>query len=111
MTAGPRPTNSEAAGLVAGFALWSLAFLALYGGHGTLCAFEAEGGTDARAVLLGIWTTILIAQAALILWFARRWRASPAELRFIRLVSLVLAIAAMAATVWTGLPVATLTLC
>ena len=35
----------------------------------------------------------------------------PAELRFIRLVSLVLAIAAMAATVWTGLPVATLTLC
>lgn len=111
MTTTPRPTNSETAGLVAGFALWSLAFLALYAGHGTLCAVEADGGPAARAVLLGIWTAIVIAHIGLINWFARRWRAAPEQLRFIRLVSLILAVVAMAATVWTGLPAATLTLC
>lgn len=108
MTAGPRPTNVEIAGLVAGFALWSLAFLLLYGGHGALCAVGAGG---ARALLLSIWAGILLAHIGLILWFAKRWRVSPDELRFVRMASLILAIAAMAATVWTGLPIATLTLC
>lgn len=111
MTTTPRPTNAETAGLLAGFGVWSLAFVALYGGHGFLCAVEAGGGPSARVVLLGIWAAVLVAHIGLILWFARRWRASPDELRFIRLVSLILAIAAMAATVWTGLPVTTLTLC
>jgi hypothetical protein len=111
VTTTARPTNIETAGLVAGFALWSLAFLALYGGHGTLCALEADGGPAARAVLLGIWAAILAAHIGLIVWLARRWRAAPEQLRFIRLLSVILAVAAMAATVWTGLPVATLTLC
>ncbi len=111
MTTTPRPTNIEAGGLVAGFALWSLAFLALYVGHGTLCPLEAGGGPEARAVLLGIWAVIMIAHTGLIVWFARRCRSASSEMRFIRSVSLILAIAAMVATVWTGLPVATLTLC
>lgn len=111
MTPAPRPTNSETAGLVAGFALWSLAFAALYGSHGALCAFEADGGPGARVVLLRIWVAILFAHTGLVVWFLRRWRVSPEGLRFIRLVSAVLSIAAMAATMWTGLPVATLTLC
>lgn len=52
------PTNREAAGLVAGFSLWALAFLLLYGAHGLACAAGAGAGrwdTLARALLVAVW--------------------------------------------------------
>lgn len=104
-----RPSNREAAGLVAGFALWSLAFVLLYGAHGTICAYAEGAGF--RAVLVAIWIALIVAHAGLIAWFVRRLNSAPTELRFIQLVSLILAIAALGATVWTGLPVISLKMC
>jgi hypothetical protein len=106
-------TNSEAAALAAGFALWSLAFIALYGAHGLLCSPSVWSLSDGgkRAFLVGIWLALMLAQGVLIYWFILRLRAATAALRFIRLTSLSLAIAALAATAWIGLPVVTLHLC
>lgn len=104
-----RPSNREAAGLVAGFALWSLAFVVLYGAHGAICAYVEGAGF--RAVLVAIWITLLVAHAGLIAWFVRRLKSAPTELRFVRVVSLVLSIAALGATAWTGLPAISLEMC
>jgi hypothetical protein len=109
-----RPTNRETAGLVAGFALWSLAFVALYGGHGLACGMEVQPGAGSsltRWLLVGAWIVFIIAHVVLILWLARRLRGAEGSVRFIRRVSLVLALGALGATVWTGLPVVTLSIC
>jgi hypothetical protein len=110
----PRPTNREASGLVAGFALWSLAFVVLYGGHGFACSIDVRPGAGAslaRWLLIGAWAALIVAHLALVAWFARRLRGAEGSVLFVRRVSLVLAVAALGATLWTGLPVATLSLC
>jgi hypothetical protein len=106
------PTNREAAGLVAGFALWSLAFVLLYGGHGLICSAALPiGESSARALLLSAWALMIAGHVALIVWFVRRLRAAETSVRFVRMASLVLAIAALGATVWTGIPLIGLTIC
>ncbi|HVL78812.1 MAG TPA: hypothetical protein VM346_05940 [Sphingomicrobium sp.] len=109
---GPR-TNIEAIGLVAGFGLWSLAFVALYAVHGYACGSGAPpGDPTARAAMVALFAAFLVAHGWLAWWFARRWKQSgEGPVRFIRLASLVLAIAAAGTTIWTGLPVLTLSIC
>lgn len=107
-----RTTSYEAAGLVAGFALWSLGFAALYGAHGLTCAADIPWGRPvSRAVLIGIWAIMIAAHLALIAWFFRRLRAAMRATRFIRTASLLLAVAALGTTIWTGVPVVSLSLC
>lgn len=106
------PTNREAAGLIAGFALWSLGFAGSYGLHGLFCGADMTGGHGgARMMLLGLYGLILMAEAGLIVWMLRRWRAAPRALHFVRGASLALAVAALVTTLWTGIPVLSLRLC
>lgn len=101
----------EAAGLVAGFGIWSLAFVLLYGWHGFACA-QGLAPAVARTGLFLLFGLHLMAHAALIWWFHARWsRPADPPLRFVRLASLVLAIGAMGTTLGTGLPALVLRLC
>jgi peptidoglycan biosynthesis protein MviN/MurJ (putative lipid II flippase) len=110
-----RRSNIEALGLVAGFGLWSLAFVLIYGAHGLACGVGVRPGHwdgVTRAALIGLWLAALAAHLWLIWWLRRRWRAADEpSIRFVRLVSLTLALAALPASLWTYLPVATLTIC
>lgn len=103
------PRARAIAGLVAGFVVWSAAFVLLYGLHGLACADPGFGGT--RPALLIGWAAMLAGHGLLAAWLWRRWRVGAEEVRFVRLVSLVLAVAALGATVWIGLPVAVLGVC
>lgn len=104
------PRALEIAGLVAGFVVWSAAFVLLYSLHGLGCADPGFGGGTRWALVVG-WGAMLAGHGLLAAWLWRRWRRAEEELRFVRLVSLVLALAAGAATVWIGLPVAVLGVC
>ncbi len=106
-------TNAEALGLIAGFGLWSLAFVVMYGIHGYACGpSAAPGHAIVRVALVASLGAFLGAHAWLVWWFARRWKQSEeGPVRFIRFASLVLAIAAAATTLWTGIPVLTLSIC
>lgn len=101
----------EALGLVAGFAIWSLAFALLYGAHGLACGLGIAPAATRTAllVLLGAHVAVL---GWLVGWLLRRFRSAQAKpLRFVRGVSLALAIGAAGATLWIGLPVAALAVC
>ncbi len=101
---------AETLGLIAGFGIWSSAFLALYGLHGALCA--ADGAALARGGMGAVLALHLIAHALLVWWLAGRLRGTAAGgTRFVRQVSLALAVAATGATFWTGLPAMLLTVC
>lgn len=106
-----QPPDREAAALVAGFALWSLAFVLLYGAHGTICSVGASSGLGPRAILIILWALMLAAHVALIAFFAARLRKASMLSRFVRLAALVLSIAAFGATIWTGIPVISLQVC
>lgn len=108
MMGGPR--GLEVAGLIAGFTVWSAAFVLLYSLHGLACADPPRIG-EARPVLVAGWAAMLAGHGALTWWLWRRWRAGGDELRFVRLVSLLLSVAAAGGTVWIGLPVAVLRAC
>jgi hypothetical protein len=109
MTAPPR--ERETTGLIAGFALWSLSFVALYGAHGAICATGTGEGVGPRAILIGLWLLSLAAQGALMAWYAQRLRHAAKAAHFLRLTALVLAVAAFVSTLWTGLPIIALPLC
>jgi hypothetical protein len=105
----------EILGLVAGFAIWSLVFVVLYGAHGLACGRDGEVAIPAgltRAALILLYFAGLGAQAALVFWFRARLRtAGGAPLRFLRRASFLLAAGALVATAWTGLPVLTTSIC
>lgn len=105
------PQDREAAALVAGFALWSLAFALLYGAHGTICSVGDDTPIGGRVILTGLWALMLAAHAALIALFVKRLRTATTTQRFVRLIALVLSVAALGATVWTGIPVIGLQVC
>lgn len=101
----------EALGLVAGFAIWSLAFVLLYGALGLACSLGLAAAATRMALI-----ALLVAHLAALTWLAgrllRRLRAAEAKpLRVVRSVSLALAIAAAGATLWIGLPVTMLAIC
>jgi len=105
----------ELLGLVAGFAVWSLGFVLLYGAHGLACSLGVRPGAGdgaARAVLAGLFALLLAANLWLVLRLRRRLRQAPGgPVRFVRLASLALATAAAGASLWTGFPVLTLGIC
>lgn len=110
-----RPNNAELLGLVAPFLLWGLAFVVLYAGHGLVCGLGLDAGGGAggvRAALSALLIFFLAAHGWLAWWFWKRWRSGDTPpLRFIRLVSFILAVGAATTTAWTGFPVLVLNIC
>lgn len=101
---------AETLGLIAGFGIWSSAFLALYGLHGALCA--GGGAALARGGMGALLVLHLIAHGVLVWWLGGRLRgAATGGVRFVRQVSFVLAVASTGATLWTGLPAMLLRVC
>lgn len=107
-------------GLVAGFLVWSSAFLVLYGLHALGCAWgwdarEAGPANLLRLVLVGAWIVHLAIVGLLVLG-ARRLRTAATGVPgdgapLVASATLVLSAAALVATVWTGLPLLAYPLC
>lgn len=101
----------------AGFIVWALAFTLLYGGLSVGCAFgwqsETIGGNSLlRVVLLTIWAVHLITLIGLLIYCLRLPRSGEANtLAFTRKVAIGTTVAALVATVWTGLPIPALSQC
>lgn len=110
----PTARYREIGGLLAGFTLWGAAFVVLYAAHGYACS-SATGGLPpaiARPLLVGTLVLFVAAHLALAIWLLRRWRSSNSDTtRQLRLWAFVLGVGAALTTVWTGLPVLTLSLC
>ncbi len=91
--------------MIAGFLLWTSAFVALYAVFSLACIYDWPAP---RLFVVGVWLVHLIAHGALVAWTLRWWRARPADPAdprpFLRLAAVTIAIAALGATVWTGLP-------
>lgn len=105
--------------LLAGFVVWSAAFVAIYGMHHVGCVFgwNGDGGwlTPLRLVLLALLVAG-VAGCALTVWWAWReqdWRrrTDPPPQLFLARAGLWANVAALAATLLTFLPAAALTLC
>lgn len=101
--------------LVVPFVVWALGFVLLYGGHGLACAVGVRAGEYAgitRIALGVLLAVVLTAQGWIVYRYLQRLRAGTGEGRhFVRLASLVLSIAALGASLWTGLPVLFLRIC
>lgn len=103
--------------LVAGFTLWGAGFSALYGLHAVGCRAGWEEAAFAglsvnRIVLLLTYIGHVALGAAL--WFpldriARRWQGPSADT--VRRVAIMVTIAAVISTLWTGAPVLFLETC
>lgn len=93
--------------------VWLAAFSAVYGLHGLVCSERwAAGGLDlaaGRAALIIASVVATALQVAFLLALRSPGFASPSP--FVRRVSLILAIAALVATLWTLIPVAVTTAC
>lgn len=101
--------------LLAGFTVWSAAFLGLYIIHAVGCewgwhAREVGGLGLLRAVLVATWIAHLGLAAAVTL-AARRLRAVGETPPAVRAAAFGLGVAAIVSTLWTGLPVLALPLC
>lgn len=107
------PPPIEILGLVAGFAIWSSAFVSLYAVHGGAC----DGGWFARqetirVVLAVILALHLLLHAALCFWlWGRAKEKTVPSVFFLRTATFVLALAAAGATLWTSAPVFILRVC
>lgn len=103
--------------LVAGFTVWAAGFSALYGLHAVGCRAGWEeaalaGLSANRIVLLVTYIGHVALGAAL--WFpldrmARRWEGPSAET--LRRAAIMVTIAAVVSTLWTGAPVLFLETC
>lgn len=120
MTGGNGVTDPRALLLLAaGFVVWSSAFVLLYAGLSVGCAFGWDrvvlGGTSAvRLGLLLVWAGHIAALAALVIYTHRRAMRATGGSRpsaFTLRLALALSVAALVATVWTGLAIPVATLC
>ena len=107
MTGGRKPR--DVLFLVAGFVLWSSAFVALYGGQALGCRLGWENVdlgpiTLNRTVLLAVWAVHLCVIGLLTVVLARRYASASAS-PFIERAGLALSLCALAATIWIGFPV------
>jgi hypothetical protein len=93
--------------LVSAYILWSVAFVALYAGHGLLCM---QGGGGIVRPTLGLVVAALLAPHALLSWQAWVWRKRNGE-QTLPLITFVIALSAIPATCWIALPVLMLTPC
>jgi hypothetical protein len=107
--------NAEALSLIIPFLLWGAGFALLYAAHGLACGIGVRPGHYdglARTSLSSIYLILLAAHAAIAWRYWRRWRSSEEpKRRFVRLVSLTLAVAAFTASMWTGFPAVSLSIC
>lgn len=99
------------AGMIAGFVVWSVAFVILYGVHGVGCAYGWDtvtvGPTNLqRLVQVALWLAFLPPLAGLALWLRqqRRRAAGDAARRWVALVGETTAWAGLAATLITFAP-------
>lgn len=110
-----RAGNAEALGLVIPFLLWGAGFVLLYAAHGFACGVGVRPGHydgATRAALASMYLGLLAGHAVVAWKYWQRWRGSDkAQLRFVRLVSLALAVAGFAASMWTGFPAVSLSIC
>lgn len=85
--------------------LWLASFSAIYGLHGMLCAqgLNEPAGSGGQSILFGAWAVSIIAQASLLLALGNARLAASSPLA--RRVSVGLAVAALAANLWTLFPV------
>lgn len=103
--------------IAAGFVIWALAFALLYGGLSVGCAFGWQammlGGNNLlRVVLLAIWSAHLVALIGLLIYCVRLPRSDQNNMpAFTRKVAIGTTVAALVATVWTGLPIPALSQC
>lgn len=105
-------------GLAAGFLAWSSAFLVLYGLHALGCAWgwdarEAGPASLLRLVLVGAWIAHLALLCGLVALSRRLGRDAGAgdAPRLLARATMALTLAALVATLWTGLPVVAYPLC
>lgn len=100
--------------IVAGFVVWSAAFVALYGLNAVGCAFDWPAGAQ-RAALLVLLAVHVGGLAALSLWTWRRWRARRADptrpAALLEYVGVATSVAALAATIFVLAPSFALTMC
>jgi len=101
----------DAAALLGGFVLWSIAFAAFYGAHGLLCSMDLAGGFERRLVLVALFVAAMLAHVGFAWWVAARGRTRPGAAAGLDRIALALALAALAATLWSGLPVIVLKSC
>jgi hypothetical protein len=87
--------------------VWLTAFSALYAVQGLSCSRHWSGDVDARVVLIVAWGFAIVLQAVILT--AVSFRPSPS--RMVQRVAMALAVTALVATVWTFLPVLTVTAC
>jgi hypothetical protein len=102
--------------LVAGFVIWSSAFVVLYGLNGLGCeaGWHQRGVGPVsllRAVLLASWVVHLLAFIPLAQVVRGLSQSDDGPRRFYRPAAIGVTIAALAATIWTGAPVAVLSAC
>ncbi len=96
--------------IAAPFTLWIVAFSAIYGLEGLVCSRHGAhlDAATGRLMLLAAWGVAIAAHLLL----AHAYRGPMGgDTRFHRFVALTLALAALAATVWTLMPVATMSMC
>lgn len=103
---------------IAGFVIWSVAFVTIYGLHGIGCAYGWDmvtvGPTNLqRLVQVCLWLVFLLPLLALALWFRQRRQRSvgDASRRWMVLLGETIAWAGLAATIITFASTVTASVC
>jgi hypothetical protein len=104
----------ELLALVGAFVLWSLAFVVLYGVHGTACASgwaSPDNPWSLRLTLIVLWLgmSALSGLYALLMW--RRGRPETEPGHFLRYATVAVAVVGAAATAWLGAPLWLVRIC
>ncbi len=89
------------------FTVWIIGFCGVYALQGLSCSRHWLPGLDARTMLIAAGALFVLVQAAITGAFLLR----PTSSDFVQRAATVIATAALAAAVWTSLPVLTLTVC
>lgn len=87
--------------------VWLTGFSALYALQGVSCSRHWSIEMDARFVLIAAWGLTIALQALILTAVSFR----PSSSRLVQRVAMALAVTALVATVWTFLPLLTVTVC
>jgi len=89
------------------FTLWIIGFCAVYALQGLSCSRYWPTGLDGRMALIAAAALFVLMQGLVLVAVLSR----PGPSRFAQHTTVMLAVAALVATVWTSLPILTLTVC
>lgn len=89
------------------FTLWIIGFCAVYALQGLACSRHWPPALDTRTALIAAAAIFVLIQALALAALLSR----PSPSRFTQRTATILAAAALAAAVWSSLPVLTLTVC